>query len=61
MTALGDLPILSDVVPMPFSTAPPENSMRINGRELIEKGLSLKLAQSCGVVWIAYQRINVSR
>ncbi len=51
LTALGDLPILSDVTPVSLETAP-----EVGGRELVERGLSFTLGTQPGVFWIAYQR-----
>jgi hypothetical protein len=63
LAALGDLPILSDVVPMslrnPGSTSA-EATSRMNGEDLLTKGLPLQLAKP-GVVWIVYEQAKTRR
>ena len=55
------MPMLSHVVPVRLSEvglAIEDENTKISGRKLMEKGLSMKLAHSPQVVWIAYQRVE---
>jgi hypothetical protein len=59
LTALGDLPILSNVVPLTLSavgSASEGSKTNMSGRKLIDQGLSLKASTSPRVVWIVYRR-----
>jgi hypothetical protein len=58
LSALGDLPILSDVAPVPVShvvSVSESDQSTVRGRELIEQGLLLKVPKRPSVVWIIYQ------
>lgn len=51
LTALGKLPILSQVKPAILDLPP-----LISGQEIVERGLSVRLETETGVLWIAYRR-----
>jgi hypothetical protein len=58
---IGDVLLLSEVLPLPLSDVIPvavDGKTGMSGRELIEQGLPVKLAGSPQVVWIVYRRVK---
>jgi hypothetical protein len=65
---IGDVLLLSEVLPLPLSDVVPVSEVArigymdgktgMSGRELTEQGLPVKLAGSPQVVWIVYRRVK---
>ena len=60
LAALDDLPILTNVREHRLSVgrSSAEGRTVMNGRELIEQGLTMKPGNGTRVIWIAYERLD---